>query len=375
MARFFSLLLGCLAGLAVAYATGLLQAGAEAGDLDLPAIALPQVQIPGFHFEPGLIYLAAVAALVNVVDELGVLIGTERLDDADWRRPDFGKISLGLQSSGLFTALSGVFGGAALGMSSANLSLAYATGVTSRAIAMAVGVLLMAVAFMPVALENVLRLPDAVVAGLLFYAACYFIVSGAELALSRMLSPRRSLVIGLSVGIGVLLQAVPALSTGVAGTSLEHVLAPMTFATLVAIGLNLVMRIGIGQKEKMSFSSPEEGARADEILEELGQRWGLHRSTASRAAAAMSETLEVLFLSAEGPVDCSIEYDELHLTLAFSYQGLPIPLPEERPDAEELLEQGEGVRRMSGWIVRRLADRTSVATSGGRQVLRIGFEC
>ena len=64
---------------------------------------------------------------------------------------------------------------------------------------MAAGGLLMAVTFVPLALKHVLSLPDAVVAGILFYAACYFIVSGAELSLSRMLSPRRALVIGLSV--------------------------------------------------------------------------------------------------------------------------------------------------------------------------------
>jgi len=126
------------------------------------------------------------------------------------------------------------------------------------------------VTFVPLALKHVLSLPDAVVAGILFYAACYFVVSGAELALSRMLSPRRALVIGLSVGAGILLQSVPALTSRFTGTSVEHVLAPMTFATIVAIVLNLVMRIGIRQQEKMTFAGPETGANADEILATLG---------------------------------------------------------------------------------------------------------
>ena len=219
MARFFSLLLGCVVGMIVAWALGIWHFGRSQPALEVPAVALPTIHLPGITFNAGLIYLAVVAALVNVVDELGVLIGTERLDDADWRRPDFRRMSLGLQASGLFTALSGALGGAALGMSSANLSLAYATGVTSRAVAMAAGAILVAVTFVPLALKHVLSLPDAVVAGILFYAACYFIVSGAELALSRMLSPRRALVIGLSVGAGILLQSVPALTTRFAGTS------------------------------------------------------------------------------------------------------------------------------------------------------------
>lgn len=375
MARFFSLLLGCLAGMIVAYGLGVWQVGATNAALDGPAVALPAIHLPGFTFNIGLVYLAVVAALVNVVDELGVLIGTERLDDADWRRPNFTTMSKGLQASGLFTAISGVLGGTAMGMSSANLSLAYATGVTSRVVAMAAGVILIGVTFVPLALRHVLSLPDAVVAGILFYAACYFFVSGAELALSRMLSPRRTLVIGLSVGAGVLLQSVPALTSRFAGTSIEHVLAPMTFATIVAIALNLVMRIGIRQEEKMIFAGEGAGANADEILETLGERWGMHRQTGVRAATAMSEVLELLGTVSRGPIDCTISYNELVLVLRFAYEGRAIVLPSKAPDVDELVDSPDGVMRMGGWIVHKLSDYSTVSFSEGKQQVQMVFEC
>lgn len=375
MARFFSLLLGCLAGMIVAWALGAWHLGDSKAGFDVPAFALPMIHIPGITFSAGLIYLAVVAALVNVVDELGVLIGTERLDDADWRRPNFTKMSLGLQASGLGTAVSGVLGGVAMGMSSANLSLAYATGVTSRVVGMAMGAILIAVTFVPIALKHVLSLPDAVVAGILFYAACYFIVSGAELALSRMLSPRRALVIGLSVGAGVLLQSAPTLTTRFAGTSLEHVLAPMTFATIVAIVLNLIMRIGIRQQETMIFSGAGAGADSDEIMEKLGERWGLHRQTGTRAAAGMSEALELLDGVARGPITCTVSYNELVLVMNFAYEGRPIVLPSKAPVLDDLADSPEGVAQMGGWIVRKLSDYSTVSFSGGKQHLQMVFEC
>lgn len=375
MARYFSLLLGCVAGMITAYALGIWQLGETRSALDVPAFALPAIHLPGITFNAGLVYLAVVAALVNVVDELGVLIGTERLDDAEWRRPDFTRISRGLMSSGLFTALSGALGGAALGMSSANLSLAYATGVTSRAVAMAAGAILVGVTFVPLALKHVLSLPDAVVAGILFYAACYFVVSGAELALSRMLSPRRSLVIGLSVGAGILLQSVPTLTSRFAGTSFEHVLAPMTFATIVAIVLNLVMRIGIRQSETLIFSGPGAGANADDILETLGERWGMHRQTGTRAAAAMSEVLELLGSVARGPIDCTITYNELVLVMRFAYEGRAIVLPSRAPAVDDLTDSPDGVVNMGGWIVRKLSDYSTTAFSGGKQQVQMAFEC
>lgn len=375
MARFFSLLLGCLAGMIVAWVLGVWQPGVEKGALDVPALALPSIHLPGITFNIGLVYLAVVAALVNVVDELGVLIGTERLDDADWRRPNFTTMSKGLQASGFFTALSGVLGGTGLGMSSANLSLAYATGVTSRVVAMAAGAILVAVTFVPLALKHVLSLPDAVVAGILFYAACYFVVSGAELALSRMLSPRRALVIGLSVGVGILLQSVPTLTSGFAGSSLEHVLAPMTFATIIAIVLNIIMRIGIRQEEKLTFSGAEPGVDTDEIMEGLGERWGMHRQTGARAAAAMSEALDLLATTAKGPIDCTISYNELVLVMTFIYDGRPVELPGKAPDADELADSPEGVTRMAGWILRKLSDYSTVSQAGGKQRMQMVFEC
>ena len=375
MARFFSLLLGCVAGMILAWALGIWHFGAASTGVALPAIALPSIHLPGITFDAGLIYLAVVAALVNVVDELGVLIGTERLDDADWRRPDFRKMSLGLQASGLATAVSGALGGVAAGMSSANLSLAYATGVTSRIVAMAAGAILIAVAFVPVALGHVLSLPDAVVAGILFYAACYFIVSGAELALSRMLSSRRALVIGISVGVGILMQSVPELTTNFSGTSLEHVLAPMTFATIVAIVLNIIMRIGIRQKETMVFAGDAGSVDTTEILGNLGERWGMHRQTGTRAAATMSEMLEVLGAVATGPIDCTIAYNELALTLTFSYDGPPLVVPATAPTAEDLADAPDGVMQMGAWIVRKLTDYMRVTSSGGRQQVHMAFEC
>ena len=53
MARFFSLLLGCVAGMIVAYALGIWQFGTTSTPLDVPALALPSIHLPGFSFNIG----------------------------------------------------------------------------------------------------------------------------------------------------------------------------------------------------------------------------------------------------------------------------------------------------------------------------------
>lgn len=399
--RFFSIFIACLIGMVAAYLTGhwnyisidpdisqSIATGARVSEALLnwhydriqssfaqPLFALPEMHWPVFAFDKGLILIAAMAALVNVVDELGVLIGAERLDDADWRKPDFKRMSRGLQSSGLFTALSGIFGGIALGMSSANLSLAYATGVTSRFVAIATGALLITVAFMPKVLFLVTTMPDPVLAGVLFYAAAYFIVSGCELAMSRMMSPRRALVIGVPVGIGIILQSTPALHHVVEGGAYEHLFAPMTFATLVAILLNFVMRINISQKETLTVKKDTSGDEIYETLERLGETWGLHRITLTRASSSIRELAELFSAVSDGDLTCTIENNDLYLFVTFNYSGEPILIPDKAPATDELLNDPKALLSMSGWIIKTFSDRVHVTSQKRQQEVRIGFEC
>ncbi len=374
-ARFLSLLLGCAAGVLLSLLLGVSQPEAAMPDTVAPWLAVPSLGLPGFAISAGLFSLAVVAVMVNAVDELGVLIGTERLDDADWQMPKFSKLARGLQASGLFTAISATAGGCAMGMSSANLSLAYATGVTSRVVGVAAGIALFAISFMPFALVGVLSIPDAVVAGITFFAASYFIVSGAELALSRMLSPRRSLVIGLSVGAGILLQSAPALTAPVVGTSLEHLLAPMTFASLLAVALNLIMRIGIRQSESATFSGNRDGVKAGKFVEMLCERWGTHRRVGLRAASVMGECLELLSARTGGPIECTVEYNEMLLIISFCYQGEPIVIADAPPTDDELADSEQGAQRMSVWLVQKMADWVNVSKAGDRRYLQVSFEC
>ena len=318
MARFFSLFFGCIAGIMVASIVGIGHFNDPMPGPEVAAISLPNIHVPALRWDPGLIYLAIIAALVNIVDELGVLIGSERLDDADWQRPDFGRLAKGLQSSGLFTAISGALGGAGLGMSSANLSLAYATGVTSRIVATAAGSLIVAAAFLPVLLHYVLSLADAVVAGLLFYAACHFIVSGAALALSRIPSPRRSLVIGMPVGAGILLQANPALASKVTGSSLEHLLAPMTFATLLAIILNLLMRIGIRERASFILQGDAKISDLSTQLAELAAKWAIPNTALAQLSGRLQAQCNDVRLSGVDDLHVTVRYDELTFEIELS---------------------------------------------------------
>lgn len=373
--RAFALLFGGLAGLAAAYAMGDIQQVSQLEQASANWFSSPRLSFAGLGFYTGLLLIAAVGALVNVVDELGVLVSTERLENAEWQKPDFEKVRRGLQTSGLFTALSGLIGGVPLGMSSANSSLVYATGITSRIVATATGCILLAAAFLPAAQMLVLAIPGPIISGLIFFAASYFIVSGAELALSRMMSPRRALVIGVSLATGIVIQAQPLLTAELKGRFIEHVFSPMAFATLTAIALNYFARLGIRREQSLTIDSDDAFTAASERLEILGAEWGLTRTTVARARASLTEAFEIVSVLSNGPTNCSFAYDELNLTISIVYRGRAFVLPSEAPPLEVLLDEREGSARMSAWLLKRFSDSFTLSTAGDLRKVVLKFEC
>jgi xanthine/uracil permease len=372
--RFFALLIGCGAGYAAAGYFGLL---ADAGAMfaGVPLLSPPRPVLPSFDVGLPLIAAFVLLAIVSAVDDMGVFISTDRLDDAEWSKPDMAKLSRGVSSMGSASIVSGFLGGGFLGLSSTNIGLAFATGVTSRIVGVAAGIIMIAASFFPALLALVTAMPDAVIGGILAYAASYFIVAGADLALSRMLSPRRMVVIGLPVAAGIAVQATPAVAEGTTGMLAVILHSPLILSSLLAIGLNALMRIGIAQTA--SISVPAGGHQHERILETLdewGELWGLRRTTVAQANAAVNQLIEAVADLGEGDIRLEARHDELNVDLSVIYTGAPLSIPDRAPTAEEMLNDADGVSRMAGWLVRNLADRATPFTRKGQQGVMLRFE-
>lgn len=368
------MLFGCLAGLVTAFQLGYLE---TLGDTiaAVPVVSLPQLVWPSFELIPTLLPIIVLLALIDSVDCMGVLISTERLDDAEWIRPNQRHVSRGILGTGLTNMLTGCLGGTTTGFSSSHIGLAFATGVTSRSVGIAAGVLLIAATLFPKLIALVLAMPDPVLGGILAYVASYFVVVGAELALSRMLSQRRMLVIGLSITAGLAPLAVPQLFSGLDGPLAPIFESPLTLSAIAAISLNALMRLGIAQTETTTLpADPSYGEAVRETLDELGERWGLHRATISQAGNALHELMEVVATLASGPITLEARTDDLHLDLRLLYAGEPMVFSEQRPTAEEMLNDPTAVARMSGWLLRRLAGRATTFERDGQQGVWLRFE-
>jgi xanthine/uracil permease len=355
--RFFALLLGCAAGLAVSAMFGQLgHFGAAIGAA--PLIAPPQPLLPSFDVGLPLIAGFLVLAIVSAIDDMGVFISMDKLDDADWNRPDMAQTARGVTVSGATSILSGFLGGSFLGFSSTNIGLAFATGVTARVVGIGAGIALIATSFFPKLIAAVGAMPEPVVGGILGYAASFFIVAGAELALSRMLSPRRMIVIGLPIAAGIMAQATPTLAQGTTGLMAIILHSPLILAALLAIALNALMRIGIAQSSRIVITETTSArhAQINEALEQWGETWGLPRTTVTRAANAVNQMVEALTDLSEGPITLEARHDDVHVDFRIIYQGTAITFPDRAPTPEDMFSGAEGEARMAGWLVRHLAN-------------------
>jgi hypothetical protein len=368
------MLIGCAAGLCVAAVLGKLDGLTQAME-QAPLFALPEFTVPRALPDSSLWAVVIVLALVSAIDAMGILVGTERLDDAHWIRPNFRQVGNGIRAIGLSNLSSGLLGGVFTGLSGSNMGLAFATGVTARVIGFAIGGLLILASFLPQVTELLLALPEAVLGGLLLYASGCFLVCGADLALSRLLSQRRMLVIGLSLAGGIAVQTAPELTAQVPGVLGALLRSPLAFTALLAVTLNAVLRIGIASRASLPL--PHGSADRSEMLEDLealGEQWGLHRHTVTQCAHVILESLELLGARSSRANTVEIRSDEVHVDLALTYTGPPIEFPAQAPTEEELLEDPDAGQRMAAWMLSRYAQEIRCEPTGDQSTLHIRIE-
>ena len=373
--RFFAMLIGCTVGYAVSAFFGELNNFSSVMNQS-SVFSLPHINLPNFGLEPSFVAGYAIVAMVAAVDNMGVIISTDRLDDAEWNKPNVSQISRGVSSLGFTTILSSLLGGTHLGLSSTNIGLAFATGVTSRVVGIAAGAIMATLSFFPKLLSVVIAMPDPVLGGILGYAGSYFIVAGAQLSLSRMMSPRRMLVIGLPLAVGIAVQTSPKFASAAPGVLGILLHSPLMSASVVAIVLNAVMRLGISQRAAVTVEpGPKRHEFVEQTLEGWGELWGLRPATAYQASSAANQLLEaVADLADQGPITLEGRHDDLNLDISVLYKGQPMIFPDRAPTPDELMDDPDAVGRMAGWLVRNLADKAKPFNRGDLQGVLLRFQ-
>ena len=123
---------------------------------------VPQLPLPvsGWPtFAPNLVVPFAVAAIATSLRAIGDFSTMQKINDANWPRPDMQAIRRGLTANGIGMMLGGLLGSVPIGTSSASVGLTVTTGVNSRVVGLAAGAVFIVLAFLPAAHELIILAP------------------------------------------------------------------------------------------------------------------------------------------------------------------------------------------------------------------------
>jgi NCS2 family nucleobase:cation symporter-2 len=375
--RIFCTVIGMVAGYFAATAAGVLTAGDLSRVTSLPFVAAPSVGHIALSFDATMIVPFLIAGLAAALNTTANLTNYQRLSDADWVRPDMRSISNGVRGDAVTGVLSGFCGTFGVSLMAASVGVVAATGVVSRRIAVAIAAICLLLAFQPVLMGMLAVMPRGVMAAILLFTASFIIVTGMQIITSRMLDGRRTIVIGTSMMWFIAVAVYPHAFSGAPAVLRAIFGSPLTTGTIIALGLNLLFRLGVGKTVTLTLD--QEAPNYDKLQEFFsrhGAAWGARRDIMARVMYGLNQAVETLvdLGASRTPVTVTMRYDEFNVDVALGYEGAAIDLPDRRPSDREIMDSEEGHRRLAGFLLRRNADRVSSSADKGRAVINFHFD-
>jgi xanthine permease XanP len=367
--RLYGVLIGIGAGSVCAYGSGLVTDEHLRRLEQASLLALPSFPGEGWSFSGALLVPFLVTALASSLKAVGDLTTCQKINDVEWKRPDLESISGGILADACGVMLSGAVGTLGQSTSSSNVGLSIATGATSRRIGFASGAILIVLAFVPKLAVLFAVMPRPVIGALLFFAASFIIVAGVQILTSRMMDARKTFVVGVSMILGLSVDMLPGVYRSVPAMLLPAFTSSLSVATLSAMLLNLLFRIGIAQRAKLQIDPHADSSEQIFLfMEKQGGAWGARKEVIDRAKSAMNEFLEAVSLlePSISRIDAEVSFDEFSLDIDMRYDGELMEFPSARPAAADLLGDGRSVAKLAGFLIRNYVDRVKSDRINGR---------
>lgn len=342
-----------------------------------PLFAWPDASHLGWSFDAALLVPFAIGALAATIKTAGNVVILQRACDPKWVRADMRSVSGGVLADGLGTVLSAGIGGIGMNSASAAAGMAAATGMHSRRVAMVIAVVCVLLGLSPMLGMLMLKMPPGVLGATLVFSAAFMIVNGVQIIASRLLDARRTFVIGLGLLAGLSVELAPAMIEALPPGARAMIGTPLVFGTLVALGMNLIFRIGVKRSGQFRLEPRvRDTTEVDARIHELGSLWGARRDVIERVAFGVAQAAEILCDGAgtDGPIDVNASFDEFNVRVRMSWEGPPIEFPDRRPSADEIIASDVGARNLAGFMLKRVADRVSCVERAGRSTLVLHFD-
>ncbi|MCB1486956.1 MAG: hypothetical protein KDJ88_05800 [Bauldia sp.] len=372
-----STLLGLLFGVVVALVGGVIGPSVLATVGGAPWLALPDLSILSYSFDLTLVPAFLAAAVAATVRTIGVVTTCQRINDAEWKRPDMENVVRGVTGDGLGCLAAGLLGVPGMSSAPSMVGVSSATGATSRIIAFATAAILLLFAFTPKISAAIIALPLEVAGAVLVFTASFMVVGGIQIIASRGIDLRSGVAISIALFVGLLTRVRPDYFERLP-EFLRVFTDEMLVASLsVAILSTLIFRIGIRRTDALQWDAA--GRTQDEFsafLATEAKAWKVDADIVTRATQAVAEIATRL---QEGhyvrePVAIDASYDNLRLDVTLRYRGQPLQFATAARGQEQAHEEASAVTGLAGFLHGAVADHASVITHGEEVTIRLGFD-
>jgi NCS2 family nucleobase:cation symporter-2 len=375
--RMLCALIGLVAGYLISVPTGLIDTRQFAAVAQAPWVGLPDFSHVSWSFDAALALPFAIACIAVAMKAVGTITMCQRMNDAEWVRPELRSITRGVLADGASTMLAGSMGAVGTNTSTPAVGLAAATGVGSRQVAYAAGAIFLLLGLTPKLSAALAVMPRPVMVAALLFTVMFIIINGLQVMTSRLLDVRRTLVIGTSIVAGGAVEVFPLIASSAPQAYAPLFGSSLAFATLVALVLNLIFRIGVRKTLTLKIDrdhiEPEE---IEKFLKSSGATWGARPDVVNRAVIGVIELLDAVRENCwrAGDIEIAATFDEFNLDVRVRYEGDALEFPDQRPSPAEIVSSENGARLLAGYMVRRCADRLRSQHRNGKASVLLHYD-
>ena len=340
-----------------------------------PIFALPDPRFLSYGFEPSLMLPFAIAGLASGLRAVGVLTTCQQINDAAWRRPDMKSLSGGVIADGIGCAVGGALAAAGMSASPSLVGTEKITGVTSRIVAWPIAGWFVALSCLPRFANLIVNMPRPVMAAALFFNGSLMFVAGIQLIVSRPITLRATLIVGLSLlsGLSVLLfpefyKSLPAWTRQITGSEI-------TVAVVVSTALNALFLMGTwryGQLRLGADGTPLTAASFNSFFDQQASDWKIHAADVQHVREVVDQAIEHVAAKTQGPVRIHVGSDSFDIRVTLNYTGNLPDLPDARPRVD-LVEEQSFVSGLTGYLSGLHADRIERSAKGEECEIKLLF--
>ena len=256
--------------------------------------------------------------LVGAKETIGDGVAIQRVSQRRPRATDFRVVQGALNADGVGNLLSGITGTLPNTTYSTSISLAEVTGIGARRVGVVIGVIFVAVAFLPKFTALLIAIPAPVAAAYIIVLIGMLFVQGMKIVIQDGVDHRKAVVVRLAFWIGTGFQNAwifPDLLGVLLGNG-------MTSGALVAVILMVLIELTSPRRRRLEVVlDPDALPSLTEFLRGFASRAGWNGASTERLVLVAEETLTSL-LSEDGEYPETVELDRPRRLVVTSRTGM-----------------------------------------------------